>query len=104
MFVRSAPRNEADYSSFPASTIRRQLHRRVGYFHSIDSSLSRSLLCRTNQRPEAGAILLDFGPSVLRRTAEDSQFLSRSNKVRERPCSHLLHNVTAMNLDSFFGC
>jgi hypothetical protein len=49
-------------------------------------------------------ILLDLGPSRLRRTAEDSQSLSRSDKVSQRPGPHLLRDVTAMNLDGFFGC
>jgi hypothetical protein len=34
--------------------------------------------------------------------AEDSQSLSRPEKVSQRPRLHLLHDVTAMNLDGFF--
>jgi hypothetical protein len=49
-------------------------------------------------------ILLDLGPTALRRTAEDSQFLSRPDKVSQGPRPHLLHDVTAMDLDGFFGC
>src|SRR4029077_6743977 len=71
---------------------------------SIDSLLSRSLPCLTNQSPEVNEILLDLGPSRLRRTAEDSQSLSGPDKVSQRPRPHLLHHVTAMNLDGFFGC
>ena len=41
---------------------------------------------------------------VLRRRAEDSQFLGSPNKVGQRPHPHLLHDVTTMNLDGFFGC
>src|SRR4029077_14893966 len=117
MPVPSAPRSGADYSGFPGSTIRRQLHKRAGCSHSwvylsrksargwtADYLLSRSLLCVNNQRPEVSEILLDLGPSRLRRTAEDSQSLSRSDKVSQRPGPHLLRDVTAMNLDGFFGC
>ena len=47
-------------------------------------------------------ILLDLGPSRLRRMAEDTQSLSRPDKFSQRPRPHFLHDVTAMNFDGFF--
>src|SRR6201984_1423588 len=52
-----------------------------------------------NQRPEVSQILLDLGPRTLRRMAQDSQSLSRPDKVSKRLRSHLLHDVTAMDLN-----
>ena len=40
---------------------------------------------------------------MLRRPSEDSQLLGRPDKVGERFYAHLLHDMTAMNLNRFFG-
>src|ERR1700745_2359756 len=96
MPVPSAPRTGEDYSGFPESTIRRQLHKQTGCSHSLGLPLK-------NQRREVSQILSHLGPRTLRRMAQDSQSLSRPDKVSKTLRSHLLHDVTAMNLDGFFG-
>lgn len=53
---------------------------------------------------ELSEILLDLGPSRLGRSAEDSQSLSHPDKLGQRFHSRLLHDVTAMDRDGFFGC
>src|ERR1700738_38800 len=98
MSVLSAPLSGATYAGFPGPKIRRQLHKQASCSHSWVY-----LLCLTNKRPEVSQILLDLGPRTLRRMAQDSQSLSRPDKVSKRLRSHLLHDVTAMNLDGFFG-
>src|ERR1700730_12242923 len=43
-------------------------------------------------------------PPALHRVAWDSQSFGHSDKLSERSRLHLLHDVTAMDLDSFFRC